>query len=64
MRDHEIREVAVEASCDPRTVKNYLRAKKPVQPLSAKRIEAAILRLGLGAAGMPARLDPRQRGAR
>lgn len=49
LKAHEIRAVAVSASCDPRTVARYV-AGEPGQALVDKRIEAALVALGLGRA--------------
>lgn len=45
---HEERQVSVQACCDPRTVKSYLRGGH-VCSTSAARIEAALRALGLSA---------------
>jgi hypothetical protein len=49
LKAHELRAVAVAASCDPRTVVRYV-AGKSGQDLVGKRIEAALVALGLGRA--------------
>lgn len=43
---HEIRQIAVEACADDRTVRRYLADPKSVQSTSRARIAAALARLG------------------
>jgi len=43
---HELRQIAVAALCDPVTVRKFLN-RRPVRPLSAQRIEAALRQLGI-----------------
>lgn len=47
MQTHDIRRVAVEASCDIRTVRRYLDGKAKKGGLVAERISNAIDKLGL-----------------
>lgn len=42
---HDIRKVAVNAECDPRTVEAYLRGDS-VRPMTRMRIERALVALG------------------
>ena len=44
---HQLRQVSVAASCDPRSVGNYV-AGKTLRPLLAERIEVALRECGLG----------------
>jgi hypothetical protein len=43
---HRLRQVAVEASTDPRTVERVLRGK-PTRGLQRERIELALIKLGI-----------------
>jgi len=44
---HQVRQVAVDATCDPRSVEKYL-AGKTLKPMTRERIEKALRALGLG----------------
>lgn len=55
---HQLRLVAVHASADARTVVRYL-AGRPVRPMLAERIRAALASLGLDGAGADAEGDAR-----
>lgn len=54
MQMHDIRRVAVEASCDTRTVRRYLEGKVTKTGLVFERIAQAIDKLGLKKAAAPA----------
>ncbi len=45
LSQHEQRRVCVEAPCDPRTLRKYLRGL-PVRPMATVAIERALRRLG------------------
>lgn len=49
---HQLREVAVKTTCDPKTVQSFL-AGRPVRSTTRARLEAALSELGLGALGTP-----------
>ena len=47
MQASDIRRIAVEASCDPRTVRAFLKGEANMGGLAASRIEAAMKKLDL-----------------
>lgn len=44
---HQVRQVAVDATCDPRSVEKYLSGGS-LKPMTKERIEKALITLGLG----------------
>lgn len=49
---HQLREVAVKTTCDPKTVRSFL-AGRPVRSTTRARLEAALTELGLEALREP-----------
>ncbi len=47
MTDRDIARIWLESGCAPKTITNYLSGKKPVRDASKRRIDAALISLGM-----------------
>ncbi|HEU4406249.1 MAG TPA: hypothetical protein VFS43_13375 [Polyangiaceae bacterium] len=51
---HDVRQIAVEAEADPRTVRKVLRGEPVTKGTAERRIKRALLKLGFVELAMPA----------